>query len=560
MPKIDANDIARERGSAGLAAELDRLEAEAPELAAPVSVAQMKDSTPSSVPVEPGSSADGRRLPSALLSFNVHDDPLCLLGNRWLGRGGGAFLFAETGQGKSVLVMQAAILWALGRPFFGIAPKFPLRVALWQAENDDGDCAEMLQGIVKELDLGAFAGELDERLRITKETQRRGKELIDFIRPTMIDWHPDLGILDPYFSYLDGEISNSKDNAAFLRGLLNPLAAEVGNAWLIVHHEPKPSRKRNDTNEKFNASYAGHGSAEQPNWARATLKLSATQTGFELSANKRGKRSGLVDAEGNPATTIALRHSEKGICWLPDTVAVNWENEEVEATAKEVIKKMPVAAQIDKDAVREMVQEVAGVTRGACYPKNGKPTKANRIWLRVMDLCRVPGAPGYFSRVACRLPVASLSPVTPEVATVAAVAFPRRGEAQATGDSIMDSAIASCLDTAPDSDQTVLDQLDPTEWRGLTTVHGLIQKAYQKTSAKAARFIVTRFEERHNLASLHRLDGEKDFPGFRARRERRLELLLVPLPKPPNRTLRPKPEDPCNDLPPIPAPGAEARP
>jgi hypothetical protein len=122
------------------------------EKAAPVEFSRPTSSISTGEPVEPGSSADGRRLPSALLNFNVKEDPLCLLGNRWLGRGGGAFLFAETGQGKSVLVMQAAILWALGRSFFGITPRHPLKVGLWQAENDDGDCAEMFQGIVNELE------------------------------------------------------------------------------------------------------------------------------------------------------------------------------------------------------------------------------------------------------------------------------------------------------------------------------------------------------------------------------------------------------------------------
>jgi hypothetical protein len=380
------------------------------EKAAPVEFSRPTSSISTGEPVEPGSSADGRRLPSALLNFNVKEDPLCLLGNRWLGRGGGAFLFAETGQGKSVLVMQAAILWALGRSFFGITPRHPLKVGLWQAENDDGDCAEMFQGIVNELELGAFADELDERLRVQKETQRRGKDLIDLIRPAMFDWRPDVLILDPLFSYLDGEINKAEDCAAFLRGLLNPFAAEFGNAWLIVHHVPKPTRKK-DASEGFNLSYAGHGSAELSNWCRASLALRATGTSFELAASKRGKRSGLIDAEGNPATAIALRHSEKGICWLRDAVTFDLEKEEIEETAKEVISRMPVTSTFDRGEVRELVQKTKGCSRKTVYQKG---SKAFKIWTRVMELTRSPNNPSVFSRCHlspdCHLPVTSDTP------------------------------------------------------------------------------------------------------------------------------------------------------
>ena len=45
------------------------------------------------------------------------------------------------------------ILWALGRACFGITPTRPLKSLLIQAENDDGDLAEMRDGVIAGMDL-----------------------------------------------------------------------------------------------------------------------------------------------------------------------------------------------------------------------------------------------------------------------------------------------------------------------------------------------------------------------------------------------------------------------
>lgn len=85
------------------------------------------------------------------LVAHAANDPAELLRNRFLCRGGGLLLVGPTGVGKSSLSMQAKILWALGRPAFGIVPARPLKSLLIQAENDDGDLAEMRDGVIKGL-------------------------------------------------------------------------------------------------------------------------------------------------------------------------------------------------------------------------------------------------------------------------------------------------------------------------------------------------------------------------------------------------------------------------
>ncbi len=87
------------------------------------------------------------------LVAHAANDPYELLRNRFLCRGGGLLLVGPTGIGKSSLAMQAMILWAIGRPMFGIEPAKPLKSLLIQAENDDGDLAEMRDGVIAGLHL-----------------------------------------------------------------------------------------------------------------------------------------------------------------------------------------------------------------------------------------------------------------------------------------------------------------------------------------------------------------------------------------------------------------------
>ena len=61
------------------------------------------------------------------LVAHAANDPSELLRNRFLCRGAGLLLVGPTGIGKSSLAMQNMILWALGRPAFGIVPARPLK-------------------------------------------------------------------------------------------------------------------------------------------------------------------------------------------------------------------------------------------------------------------------------------------------------------------------------------------------------------------------------------------------------------------------------------------------
>ena len=103
--------------------------------------------------VEASSTPPPRAVSLGELQRPLADSPEELLRNRYLCRGGGLLLAGPTGIGKSSLSMQFMISWALGRPVFGIEPARPIKSLLIQAENDDGDLAEMRDSIVKGLEL-----------------------------------------------------------------------------------------------------------------------------------------------------------------------------------------------------------------------------------------------------------------------------------------------------------------------------------------------------------------------------------------------------------------------
>ena len=83
-----------------------------------------------------------------LLTADRKADPNNILGNRWLCKGGSLLIVGQSGTGKSSLMMQAAVHWALGRDFFGIKPVKSLRSIILQAENDALDMGEALQDVV----------------------------------------------------------------------------------------------------------------------------------------------------------------------------------------------------------------------------------------------------------------------------------------------------------------------------------------------------------------------------------------------------------------------------
>lgn len=261
-------------------------------------------------------------------------DASILLGNRYLNRGDGLILSSSSGMGKSSMSHQMASDWALGKPFHGIAPNGSLRILIIQAEDSDGDIAEVwqsLQHIRQYTD--AERATLDRNIRIVSERSLRGVKFIAWLGTEIADFSPDLVILNPLQAYIDGDVTDSKDLGFFLREGLNGLNRDARFGYLIVHHTTKPATGK-DRSERLwhEVMYDMAGGAEIINWARAIISLRATETPgvFKAVLAKRGRRAGITrtveqgaGTRQEPVTEIGLQHAQGKIpgtslgliCW-----------------------------------------------------------------------------------------------------------------------------------------------------------------------------------------------------------------------------------------------------
>jgi RecA-family ATPase len=265
-----------------------------------------------------------------LVNFKEDCDPTQLLGKRWICRGGSALWVGSSGLGKSVLCLQAAITWACGRDLFGISPHGkPLKSLIVQAENDEGDVAEALQGILKALDLTPDELQMvKENIVIVRDCTSTGERFVDRMRRLVEKHKPHLAWVDPLLAFIGGDLSSQETAGGFLRNLLNPLALAGGFAWMLMHHTPKPTRDGSGY-QGHDKAYSGFGSSELTNWARSVLTLApcgqdeeGTYT-YKLEVTKRGKRSGLRPNRtasdfiaSNVQPCVHLKHSQVGLAWI----------------------------------------------------------------------------------------------------------------------------------------------------------------------------------------------------------------------------------------------------
>jgi hypothetical protein len=298
-----------------------------------------------------------------LVRFPAGGDPNELLERRFLCRGGGMLLPGPTGIGKSTLGLQMSIEWSLGNPVFDIRPATPLK-SLWiQAENDEGDLAEMRDGIVKGLNLTEEQTERAyERVIIAHEDTRSGPMFFTAaVRPLLKEHRPDLLWIDPALAYLGGDNLSQKDVGSFLRNNLNPLLRESKCAAVVLHHTNKPpSGKEKSTWQAGDFAYAGSGSAEWANWARAVLALRSTgsHSVFELVAAKRGSRLDWTTPDGMErvfSKFIAHAKEQGLICWRPadadEIPQKNVPKAEKEDPQEVVLSLVPDSGSISKNAL-----------------------------------------------------------------------------------------------------------------------------------------------------------------------------------------------------------------
>jgi len=260
------------------------------------------------------------------------NDPSELLKHRFLYRGAMALLCGPTGIGKSSLLLQGAMHWAVGKAFFGIMPgevfqRQGMRVLIVQAENDEGDLAEMRDGVLAGCDdlTDEEKARAGRNILIATVTDKSAEAFAAVVEALILERGPfDLVMVDPAFAYLGGDSNSQKDVSHFMRELLNPLAQKHGVGVILAHHTNKPLRgKEKDSWAAGDFAYLGAGSAEWINPARAALALRSigSDTVFEFRGAKRGKRLRWLDDDGNPTNVQHIAHDGRlgVICWRKAT-------------------------------------------------------------------------------------------------------------------------------------------------------------------------------------------------------------------------------------------------
>lgn len=262
--------------------------------------------------------------PDIILKYDVASDPDNLIGDRWLRRGSSLLFVGQSGVGKSTLLMDQAMKWAFGMPWFGIVPKRRLKVIVIQAENDIADLYDQYTGAL----CSAFSNRPPQDvmhaaqtsgIEFFRETVKTGEAFTVMLRKLIRKTKADLVYVDPLLSYIGGDISKQDVASKFLRNLLQPILLETGAILVVAHHFPKPKGKDSQPESIADMAYSGMGSSELTNWAREVCVLKEmgmnTPRKFLLGLTKRGSRSGMEDSTGKKTAQICIQHGEKHLTW-----------------------------------------------------------------------------------------------------------------------------------------------------------------------------------------------------------------------------------------------------
>lgn len=257
----------------------------------------------------------------SLANFDLVNDPNTLIGNgRWLQKAGTLLITAQSGIGKSSFVMQMALSWATGRELFGIPPRRPLRIGIFQSEGDEGDMAESFQGIYSSMAMtAAEQSTCASNLKFFIESSKMGKDFIDMVRKVIVRHKLEVVVLDPLSAFLGDDVNDGNAVNNWCRGLLDPMLKETGCAAILVHHEGKPKAKEVTDGQTFSdLMYSGTGSSHMVNYVRAVLNIrreSKDKPIFSFNLTKRGEKAGMRMPDGKPTLSIKLKHSDHKVFW-----------------------------------------------------------------------------------------------------------------------------------------------------------------------------------------------------------------------------------------------------
>ena len=250
------------------------------------------------------------------------DDPDCLFQNRWLRRGACGAIVSTSGVGKSSFSMQAAALWAGGEECLGVRPLKPLKIGIFQSEDDEYDVANFRDRI--RVGLSKVTGwdaerihQAESRVTFCALDGSTGARFVEHIRRKQTLHHFDLIIINPLFAFFGGDLNDGDAMTAFLRHGIDPLikAEETKCGCIIIHHTGKPNRDAMRQGDIFKA-YLGSGSGEFTNYIRSALVLTPWNEGkipgvFDLIAAKHGDKLAWKGPDGKPTTKKTVCYANR---------------------------------------------------------------------------------------------------------------------------------------------------------------------------------------------------------------------------------------------------------
>lgn len=291
------------------------------------------------------------------------EDADCLFQNRWLRRGACGALISTSGVGKSSFSLQAATLWAGGVECLGIKPMKPLKIGIFQSEDDDYDVGNFRYrigiGIRGELEwTDDQLADAESRVIMCALDGTTGAAFCEHIRRKQEKFHFDLIIINPFLAFFGGDPNKGVEVTEFFRQhLMGVIAAEKTKCGcLIIHHTGKPNKEAMKQGDIFKA-YLGVGSSEFTNCIRSALAITPWRDGkvrgvFELVGAKHGDRLNWRDADGNQtiskiicyANVLPEHKSDGAIFWAePDAAQIEEIKKRANQTDTRSGKPEPIA-------------------------------------------------------------------------------------------------------------------------------------------------------------------------------------------------------------------------
>ena len=250
------------------------------------------------------------------------EDPDCLFQNRWLRRGMCGAIVSTSGVGKSSFSMQAATVWAGGQECLGVRPLRPLKIGIFQSEDDEYDVANFRDririGLAAELDwTPEQIQEAESRVTFCALDGSTGARFVEHVRRKQASHHFDLIIVNPLFAFFGADMNDGNAMTTFLRHGIDTVikSEDTKCGCIIIHHTGKPNKDAMNQGEIFKA-YLGSGSGEFTNYIRSALVLTPWNGGklpgvFDLIAAKHGDKLAWKDAAGKPTTKKTVCYANR---------------------------------------------------------------------------------------------------------------------------------------------------------------------------------------------------------------------------------------------------------